>query len=136
MKSRNEAFLASPFRIEWSTPEWTPSERDEVERGVALAAASILRAARFSALLHTHQGVEAEVRVWLETDTVPVQVATWWEESRRKFWFAVVDPLARERIAVVVFEEAASVTLDEMVWEDASVMAAVRSLAAEGEDAA
>ncbi|HLE96764.1 MAG TPA: hypothetical protein VI997_05270, partial [Candidatus Thermoplasmatota archaeon] len=64
------------------------------------------------------------------------QVATWWEESRRKFWFAVVDPLARERIAVVVFEEAASVTLEEMVWEDASVMAAVRSLAAEGEDAA
>ena len=128
MKRRHDAFLSSPFRLEWSSPEWSANEREEVERGVALAAAAILRAARFSGLLHTHQGVETEVRVWLETGTVPVQVATWWEEGRGKFWFAVVDAVARERIALVVFRDVQSVTLDEMRSEEASLLASVRSI--------
>ena len=123
-----DAFLASPFRIEWAAPSWSPNERAEIERGVAQRATAILRSARFAAMLHDHQDVEAEVKVWLETSTVPVHVAVWWEESRTKFWFAVVDACARERVALVVFDLVPSVNVAEMEAENGALLDVVRSL--------
>lgn len=123
-----EAFLASPFRLEWAAEDWTPNERAEVERGIAQRATSILRAARFAGLLHDHQDVEAEVKVWLESATVPVHVAVWWEETYTKFWFAVVDAVAQERVALVVFDAVPSMTLREMRFIDAGLMRVVRTL--------
>lgn len=134
MSLRDDAFLASPFRLEWASPEWCANERVEAERGVALAAASVLRSARFVGMLHDHSAQEAEVRVWLETDTVPLHVAVWWEEARGRFWFAVVDSISRERVALVVFESLPCVTAEQMLAEDAAVLEAVRSLVPDGPD--
>lgn len=128
-----ERFLLSPFRVEWAAA-WSPNERAEVERGVAQRATAILRSARFAAMLHDHQDVETEVRVWLETSTVPVNVAVWWEEARTKFWFAVVDACARERVALVVFDLVPSVTVAEMQAEDAALLDVVRSIVPTGAD--
>lgn len=126
-----ERFLESRFRVEWAAA-WSPNERAEVERGIAARATSILRSARFAAMLHDHQDVETEVRVWLETSTVPVNVAVWWEESRTKFWFAVVDACARERVALVVFDLVPSVTVAEMQAENDALLDVVRSIVPTG----
>lgn len=127
-----ESFLKSQFRIEWTSCDWSPNERAEVERGVAQRASAILRSARFAAMLHDHQDVEVEVKVWLETATVPVHVAVWWEESRTKFWFAVVDACARDRVALVVFNMLPSVTVAEMEAENGALLDAVRTLVPTG----
>lgn len=134
MSLLGEAFLESPFRIEWTACGWSPNERAEVERGVAQRAAAILRSARFAAMLHDHSDVEAEIKVWLETATVPVHVAVWWEETRTKFWFAVVDACARDRVALVVFEAVPSVTVAEMEAENGALLDVVRSIVPAGAD--
>ncbi|HVL49161.1 MAG TPA: hypothetical protein VM889_11435 [Candidatus Thermoplasmatota archaeon] len=120
---KGDAFLASPFRVEWMTD--IPREvRDDCERGLAAKAASILRAARFAHLLHDRAATEIEIKVWIETGFDPAFVGLHWERRLARFSIHLFDASGRERLAAVIFDAIPCVTAAESEAETALFLGA------------
>lgn len=124
--------LGSAFRIDWLEEALTRNEREEIERAVALAAASILRSARFARTLGEKAGTDLEVRVWLDVDLFPAQAVVWWEARLARFWFAIVDSADSARLGLVVFERVPSVGRAQMERDESSFVLALRDALPDG----
>lgn len=120
--------LSSPFRIEWLVP-LEPGEEDDFGRAVAEKAEPVLRAARFLAEQANAQGVDLEIRVWVQAARASACLSITWEPGAQAFGFHLLDESLRERLAVVVFEDLPCVDAEESLGQADHVLeAALASL--------
>lgn len=131
MANSYDPTLSSAFRMEWLVPI-EGALADDFERAVAEKAASLLRSARFIGMHADHQGVDMEVRVWVEAAASNACVSITWEPGVGRFGFHLLDEALKERLACIVFEKLPCVDAQESVAQEDRILAAALEALREG----